>query len=443
MSGTIIERKVNVMTHMTLNDRITIQEGLDIGLSIRTIAKSINKAPSTVLREINKHKYIKGKRRPDIMDNCAYKKNCEIRHLCQGVDCNSLCNTCEKCKSICPNYSPIKCFTLTKSPHVCNGCHKFNVCSLHRVIYLATYAQNTYENTLICSREGIDLEPDQLQKLDELVSPLVLKGQSIDYIFHHHKDEIPVSRSTLYRFIDNSILSVNNIDLPRKVKYKKRKTRRRVSEETKMSILTRNYTRFEEFIRKNPDTSIVEMDTVIGTAISDKVLLTLLFRSCNLMLIILLEHKTQECVIDALNDLSDALGIEVFQELFPVILTDRGTEFLYPEAIECDRNGEIKTKVFYCDPHCSWQKPFIERNHEFIRQILPKGHSFDNLTQKDINLITNHINSYSRKKFNGASPYQLSKLLLNNKLHEVMDLKNIESDDVSLKPFILKQNYII
>lgn len=161
------------------------------------------------------------------------------------------------------------------------------------------------------------------------------------------------------------------------------------------------------------------------------------------MLIILLEHKTQECVIDALNDLSDALGIEVFQELFPVILTDRGTEFLYPEAIECDRNGEIKTKVFYCAPSLFLAKTVHRKKSWVYKTILPKGHSFDNLTQKDINLVTNHINSYSRKKFNGASPYQLSKLLLNNKLHEVMDLKNIESDDVTLKPFILNQNDII
>lgn len=425
------------MAHMTLNDRIYIQEGLDMGLSIRTIAKTINKSPSSVVREIERHKFIKGKRRPDLLENCALKKNCEIRHLCQGIDCNSLCRTCEKCKSICPNYTPVKCLSITKSPHVCNGCSKFNICSLTRIVYLATYAQNQYEDTLISTREGVDLEPDQLQKLDELVSPLLLKGQSIDHIFQHHSQEIPVSRATLYRFVENGILTAKNIDLPRKVKYKKRKNNKRLSEETRMSILMRNYTRFEEFIRENPDASIVEMDTVIGTATSKKVLLTLLFRSCNLMLIILLERKTQECVIDALNNLSDALGIETFKDLFTVILTDRGSEFLYPEAMECDRNGEIKTKVFYCDPQCSWQKPFVERNHELIRQILPKGNSFDNLTQEDINLVMNHINSYSRKKFNGATPYQLSILLLDNKLHEVMHLEPIKHDDVTLKPYLI------
>lgn len=113
-----------------------------------------------------------------------------------------------------------------------------------RVIYLATYAQNCYEDTLISSREGIDLSPDELQSLDEIVSPLLLKGQSVDHIYQNHSDEIPCSRSTLYRFIDNGILSAKNIDLPRKVKYKKRKNRYvKYSEATRMAVLSRNYTR--------------------------------------------------------------------------------------------------------------------------------------------------------------------------------------------------------
>lgn len=123
------------------------------------------------------------------------------------------------------------------------------------------------------------------------------------------------------------------------------------------------------------------------------------------MLIILLKDKTQNEVINALNVLCEALGIEVFKQLFPVILTDRGTEFLYPEALECDFYGEIKTRLFYCDPQCSWQKGALEKNHEFIRYVLPKGSSFDCLTQEDVTLLANHINSVRREKFHGKTPY--------------------------------------
>ena len=184
---------------------------------------------------------------------------------------------------------------------------------------------------------------------------------------------------------------------------------------------------------------LYQMDTVVGTLTSNKVILTLLFRSCNLMLMFLLENKTQEAVIEALNWLCDELGIELFKSLFQVILTDRGTEFLNPEAIECDRYGEIKTRLFYCDPQCSWQKGALEKNHEFIRYVLPKGTSFDRFSQDDISLLMNHINSLARDKFHGKTPYMLSTILIDNKLHEVMKLVEIKPDDVFLKPALLKK----
>ena len=328
---------------------------------------------------------------------------------------------------------------LLKAPHVCNGCRKYTSCTYSRIIYLATYAQNCYEETLLSTREGIDIEPDELQKLDEIISPLLRKGQSIAHIYNYHKHEIPCSKNTLYNYVDKQIFTAKNIDMPRKVKYKKRKENRvKLSEETRMEILARNYDRFLEYAKEHPDYPVVEMDTVIGTATSNKALLTLLFRSCNLMLIFLLEHKTQSCVVDVLNDLSDVLGIDTFRKIFPIIITDRGTEFLFPEALECDRNGEIKTKIFYCDPQASWQKAQIERNHEFIRFVLPKGNSFDWLSQADINLLRDHINSYSRPQYNGTTPYDLSKILIDNRLHNVLELSRIEADDVTLRPSLLK-----
>lgn len=43
-------------THMTLDDHIAIQEGLNNNLSVRAIAKTINKSPSTIKREIDARK---------------------------------------------------------------------------------------------------------------------------------------------------------------------------------------------------------------------------------------------------------------------------------------------------------------------------------------------------------------------------------------------------
>ena len=76
------------------------------------------------------------------------------------------------------------------------------------------------------------------------------------------------------------------------------------------------------------------------------------------------------------------LGHETFTTLFPVILTDRGSEFTDPLAIEFNKENRRRTHVFYCDPQRSDQKGSCEVTHEMIRRILPQGTSFDALKQK-------------------------------------------------------------
>lgn len=111
--------------------------------------------------------------------------------------------------------------------------------------------------------------------------------------------------------------------------------------------------------------------------------------------------------------------------LFPVILTDNGSSFLDPSVFEMPHRQDIHTKVFYCDPMASWQKGRLEKNHEFIRYILPKGTSFELLTEQKVTLIMNHINSTARASLNGCTPFQLALLLLDAKLMEIMNLKAV------------------
>lgn len=426
---------------MTLDDRIKIQEGLDNGLSIRNIAKTIDKEPSSVMREIRTNCSAGRKRTPDLKEPCRNKVACEKRHICGNNRCKVMCKTCHFCMAYCDDYLPSKCTILDKSPHVCNACLKKNSCNYERIFYFASNAHNTSTDKKITSRKGINSNPEEIEKIDRIVSPLLKKGQSVAHIYSTHKDEIGFSKTTFYRYVDASVFTARNIDLPRKVTYKVRKAYRRnkpLQEEEKLNILNRRYEIFQQYMIEHPDTSVVEMDLVVGTIESHKVLLTLLFRSCNLMLAFLLPDKSPEHVVAALNWLCNELGIEVFQKLFEVIITDRGLEFMPPEPLEVDEWGEVKTKIFYCDAYCSWQKGALERNHEFIRYVLPKGTNFDFLTQEKVTLMINHINSVKREKLNYTTPYLLSKLLLDNKLHEVMELIQINPDDVHLKPDLLR-----
>ena len=136
--------------------------------------------------------------------------------------------------------------------------------------------------------------------------------------------------------------------------------------------------------------------------------------------------------------LSDALGTELFRRLFEVVLTDNGHEFQHPDMLENDRDGNIRTHIYYCDPFHSCQKGSLEKNHEYIRYVLPKGKAFTDLTRDQTTLLMNHINSEKRDSLNGHSPYEVSRILLDNKLHQVLGLVEIPADEVTLNPTLIK-----
>ena len=184
------------------------------------------------------------------------------------------------------------------------------------------------------------------------------------------------------------------------------------------------------------------MDTVIGTlgGKGGKCMLTLLFRQFNFMLIYLLPYKQPKYVTRVFNDLKENLGVDEFKRLFEVILTDNGTEFSDPESIEVDLNtGEVVSKVFYCNPNSSWQKGSIEKNHEFIRYILPKGTSFAGLTQDDCYKIASTINSTPRLSLNNVSPYEAAYTFIGEKNIQKFKIKKINYDDVDLSIKLLKK----
>ncbi|MGL4760357.1 MAG: IS30 family transposase [Sarcina sp.] len=331
-----------------------------------------------------------------------------------------------------------KCSKLDRYPYVCNGCDKGTTCKGEKQYYKAKTANTKYKEVLVSSREGLNITPSHLKKMDEIISPLVFKGQSICHIFTHHKDELNCCERTLYSYFDKNVFTARNIDLPRKVKYKPRKKSKPSEIKDPSYRIGRNFNDFNEFIAKNPNTSIIEMDTVHGTR-SGKVLLTLMFRNCSLMLAFILDSCNQLAVKRPLDKVYELIGSDVFKSTFPILLTDNGSEFKNPEMLELDAFGNQRTKIFYCNPMASYQKPHAEKNHEYLRYIIPKGKSLDNLTQEDITLMMNHVNSTARASLNGNTPFKLAQMLLNNSLLDKLLLKDIPADDVYLKPALLKK----
>ena len=404
--------------------------------SFKEIAHYLGKDPSTISKEIKKHRIKKEGQSIHIgFNHCARRYNCHRKNIC-STRCKKECRQCKDCNSVCPDFEDGICLRLKRAPFVCNGCsNRFN-CRKTKYYYRALPAFNKYKDILSESIQGINMTELELSNLDKLISPLIKQGQSISHIYQTH--DIPCSRSTLYRYLAKNCFSVGPLDLPRKVRMKKRKEKRTKLKDTKART-NRTYEDFQKYIELHPDLPIVEMDTVEGTK-GGKVLLTLLFRASRLMLAFILFEKTQKEVLRVFNMLEHELGNELFEKTFPIILTDNGTEFGNPLSLEFNEDGIGRTRIFYCNPRASYQKGMIEKNHEFIRYVFPKGSSFDNLLQTDIDLMINHINSLGRNSLNWFAPIDVAKFTLDKEVLKKLNLKKIKPDEIQLNPKLLKKN---
>lgn len=179
------------------------------------------------------------------------------------------------------------------------------------------------------------------------------------------------------------------------------------------------------------------MDTVEGNK-GGKLLQTFLLRENNLMLAYLIDSKEMKNTVAVLDRIEEKLGTEQFREMFPVMLTDNGCEFADPEMFERGRDGKKRTRLYYCEPRRSEQKGRLEKNHEYIRYVLPKGTSFDGLTQEKVTLMVNHINNTTRPKLHGSTPMKEALKEIDINALEKLGLEVIEPDDICLSPALLK-----
>lgn len=417
------------MSHLTLELREIIEESLKDNLNFTSIGILTNTHRTTISAEV------KNRRIPGSTN--LYGTNyifCHFEETCtkfEGI----------RCKRKCSKYMLRKCPLLEKPPYVCNGCSKKNGCRYQKYYYRAKEAQNDYEDLLKSSREGIRLTQNEIDNINRVIVPLIkYQGHSINQVYINYPDILYFSKTEFYRLIDLGYINLKNIDLRRKVTYKQRKQEkpRRTREESLVRV-NRTYVDFQKFVENNPNCEVVQMDTVEGIK-GGKVMLTLLFENYNFMLIYLLEKQTKNEVIKKIDYIKETLKEERFAKLFKVILTDNGKEFYGAEEIESSLKANKKIiNLFYCDPSASYQKGAIEKNHEYIRYILPKGSSFDDLTQEDCNVIMSHINSTPRKSLKNKTPYQSILSLLTKK--ELLDLgvREINHDEVNLTKKVIKR----
>lgn len=366
--------------HMNQDNRVDIEKGLDVRTSLRQIAISMDKDPSTITKEIKNHRTLQPHNSFNESKNkCNYRTTCKKKNVCDpdSRTCKRLCASCSRCNNKCVDFVPFTyhCSLLDTAPYVCNGCIQKTGCRLDKYYYRSTTAQRQYRTRLVDARTGINISQTDLMVLDELISPLIAKGHSPYMILQNHP-EIALSEKTLYNYIGSGALTVKNIDLYKKVKYKIRRSSKPAMKDS-IIFVGRTYKDYCNFLQEYPDTNVVEMDTVVGCEGSHKVLLTLHFVNCHFMMAFLLPNKEAKHVLSVFNQMEVRISTVVFNRYLPLILTDRGTEFSNPDALEGENEKPIRTSIYYCDPMASWQKPHCEKNHTYIRMICPKGTSFE------------------------------------------------------------------
>jgi len=396
--------------HLTLDDRITIQECLSHGMTFKAIAKRVAKDATTISKEV--------KKRIDIIPTAIKRTDANGKPFI----------------AVCPK--------LLKPPFVCNGCLKVrSACAFDKHIYRAKTAQDGYKEVLSSSREGIPLNKEDFYEIDRVISRGIKDGQHLFHILQTNK--LNVSVPTAYRHFHKDYFSISTIDLPRLVKFKPRAKKR----EEYVPKGLRIGRAFEDFCAHKQDNNLIswwEMDTLIGR-IGGKTVLTLNFVPGNFMFGLLLDNKSSMEVTDKINNLKSRLrkSGKSFGDIFPVIVTDNGGEFANVFAIQNNSENDRETLLFFCDPYQSCQKPHVEKNHTCFRDIVPKGTSFDNFTQHHLDVIFSHVNSVKRKALGGKSSLDIFAFWHGLDTAQLLNIKPIAPDAVVQSVKLLKSLGII
>ena len=438
---------------LTDADRLAIETGLRSGKTVYRIAKELSRPVTTVTREIRARAVESDKGAAwRVTNRCAFRMECGRRGVCAHClyDGRRQCRFCRQCNSHCPAFVEQKCARLDNPPFVCNGCADERRCVLRKRYYLHGKAQENYETILSESRTGANVTEGELLAFDALLHDLTAKGQSVHAAMASNPDRFTVSEKTVYRYVNGGLLSTKRHNLPRACMVRPRRGKGVEHRVDKTCRVGRTWDDYLKFVEGNPGVRVVEMDTVEG-ARGGKALLTLIFNPFNFMLAFLVDAKTSECVPGVFSAILSALkgrygedgGREVFSRLFPVILTDNGTEFSNPARIEFDADGGRLTSVFYCNAYASYEKPHVGRNHGFIRLVLPKGTAyteptpFDGLTQHGVSLMMSHVNSYVRKGLGNKTPYDLFTAEQGEEIANIFGISRIAANDVTLRPSLL------
>lgn len=434
--------------HLTKANRMAIEAGIRSGSTLREIGEAVGKDPTTVSKEI--------KRNRELTRPCAYPVDCLLYPKCQERK-----KTPVLCSKRCPSYICFQCRRRDHSPGACNGCVNAPACRYDKYQYRAGIAEEKYQETLVTSREGLNLTEEEGKELSAKVAPLIRKGQSPYVIITNHP-ELGISVGTLYNYISAGLMAPYGVtDSSLQMKTRRKPMKKKASlqyrkKQDKTYLIGRTYDDYNVF-KTRPENEyrwVMEMDTVYNSVTDGPFMQTLLFVPCTFLMAFYQEERTDVAMVAGIDQLDELLGPELFTEAAGIILTDRGPEFVKADQFEIRKDGTRRAYIFYCDAMQSGQKGGVENDHLNLRKVTPKNSTKNKsididytdlralglTSQKALNEVLSNVNSFPRRSLDGRTPIevmQFKKPELWEKLQS-FGLRKVPPDDVVLKKEVLK-----
>lgn len=389
------EKKQEKCFRLTKTERASIERALDKNGSARSMARDLGRSPASISDEVRCNRTVamgpgKGERAENTPeDACARPEG---------------------------------------RPWTCSGCklRRYHCSRKWRCEHSTPRTQALANGLLSEARKGASAREFDFERAMAKVRSDVARGLSPAQIARGRAAEFEVHPSTIYRWVAAGYGGMSNAELRRKVGYKPRKEHAGAKETSHGP--ERSHKAFSA-LPEESRAAACEMDAVIGRSRDSQCILTLYLRPSKVQLCLLLPEKTSSAVTAALDALEEALGKELFQLLFGLVLTDNGCEFSDTAALERSVfEGVARMKVHCCDVRQSQQKGGCERNHVELRKLLSKGRgiSFDDLTGRDMAVLMSQLNSEPRPSLMGISPLALLRAALGPDADALMGALGIE-----------------
>lgn len=416
--------------------RVTIETYLNENKSASYIADALGVNKSSITREIKRNRHLTSSSKCSnncVCNDCMKYSVCKVKCICEN-NCKEFCRGCSLAKE-CVHKEIYECKRKDSFPYVCNGCVRKSTCPKEKIEYTAMIADSISTTLRSTSREGLNMTDDEFLNLNKVIKEGVDKGQSI----YHMVETKQVNRCTksIYNYIDRQLLTTKNIDLPNKVKLKKRKTISKKYEYSENSEIDRSGRMYADFLKYKLENKIgfyVQMDFLGRKENSPQKIFTLTFLPCEFIWVAAFDRNSPlNDIVDFFDKLESKFGYEKFNSVFNTVLTDRDILFNQFDKFEASSlRKEKRMHLFYCDPAASHQKANVENCNGQLRRIFPKEDIVERLDETSLKLINSNLNNRSLASLGGLRAYDAFKLAFGEEILHLLGVEEIDPKNVKI-----------